>query len=100
MITLGFKVNGVAVFEGESETWSSAMLNQRTLRKFGDDLIKDIEIDQLKATSQVASEFLDAVIQKDSLPTGYEKFNLKIKHLQTPLEESVMERVQEKLQHV
>ena len=39
-ITLGFKVNGVTVFdEGESETWSSAMLNQRMLKKFGDDLI-------------------------------------------------------------
>ena len=39
-ITIGFTVNGVIVFdEGESETWSSAMLNQRMLKKFGDDLI-------------------------------------------------------------
>ena len=62
VITLGFKVNGVPIFEGESETWSSAMLNQRMLKKFGDDLIEAIEIHGLTATSQVASELLDAVI--------------------------------------
>ena len=62
-ITIGFTVNGVIVFDvGESETWSSAMLNQRMLKKFGDDLIEAIEIHGLTATSQVASELLDAVI--------------------------------------
>ena len=45
LMSLGFKISGVTVFESRiHETWSSAMFNQRVLKKFGDDLIKDIEI--------------------------------------------------------
>ena len=100
---LGLKVNGVSVFDerGESETWSSAMLSKRMLKTFGDKLIKEVEIQRLKATSQVATEFIDAIIQKDTVATGYEKFHLRrFLGMKDLFEETVVERLLEKLTHV
>ena len=66
-ISLGFNINGVIVFdEGLAETWSSSMLNQRILKKFGDELIDSVEIIKLRASTKVANEFLDAIIQRDT----------------------------------
>ena len=82
---MGFTVNGIIVFDVssiagmvsvEAETWSTAMFGNRLIKRFGDDLFKDVEILKLEASSQVASEFLDAVIQKDSETNGYEKFHM------------------------
>ena len=99
IIIVGFKVNGVLVFEserdtGEAETWSSAMFGNRVIKVFGDDPFNEVEIPRLEATSQVASEFLDAVIQKETVATGYEKFYMdKFFGMKTSLEESVVERL-------
>ena len=62
-MSAGFKISGVTVFDkGESETWSSAMLNQRVLQKYGDDLIKDIEIDHVDQTTEITNEFFSAIL--------------------------------------
>ena len=110
IINLGLTVNGVTVFDvstvkgmvaGEAETWSTAMFGNRLVKKFGDDLHKDIEINALGASSQVASEFLDAIIQKDTYAYGYEKFNLDwFTGMETLLEQNVIERLLQKLTHV
>ena len=67
VIILGLKVNGNIVFDalggsGEAETWSSAMFGNRVIKEHGDDDIKEVEVLSLKATSQVASECLVAMI--------------------------------------
>ena len=52
MYCAGLALNKVDVFEeGAYETWSSSMLNQRILKKFGDDLIKAVKIHNLKQTT-------------------------------------------------
>ena len=53
VIKLGYIVNDVPIFDerGESETWSSSMLNQRSLRIFGDALYKAVQISHLHASS-------------------------------------------------
>ena len=98
----GLFLNGVTVFEkGQAETWSSAMLNQRVLQNFGDELVKDILIYRLEHSTETMNEFLTAVIQRDTPETGYEKFYLRnFKGLETPLEESVIQRVTQKLTQV
>ena len=98
----GLALNKVDVFEkGAYETWSSSMLNQRILKKFGDDLIKAVKIHNLKQTTQVTNESLDTVIKRDSIEGGYEEFEIRTWNgLETPLEETVLEELKSKLEHV
>ena len=98
----GFKVNGVTVFDiGLAEFWSSSMFNQRLLKKFGDELIRDMDIESLEQTTETTNEFLTAAVQRDTPEIGYDKFHLHFfKGLETPLEESVVQRVTEKLTFV
>ena len=81
---------------GEAEKWSTAMFGNRLLKRFGDDLHKDVEINALGASQWVASEFLDAVIQKDTEPNGYQKFHMSwftgLRDNKT-FDESVLERL-------
>ena len=101
-MNLGLKISGVTVFDmSKHETWSSAMFNQRLLKTYGDDLINDIEIHELNQTTEITNEFLSAVVQRDTPESGYEKFLLwNFRGLKTPLEESVFNRVIEKLSTV
>ena len=102
MMHAGFTVNGVTVFDsGEYETWSSSMFNQRVLKKFGDELIKDMVFDTVDQTTETTNEMFSAAVQRDTPETGYDKFHLWFfRGLSTPLEESVVKRVAHKLTHV
>ena len=52
-------------------------------------------------STQVTDEFLDAVIKRDSVETGYITFALDgVDSLQTTLNENLIERLQEKLTKV
>ena len=76
-MTCGITINDVIVFEKEeTETWSSAMLNQRTLKKFGDGLVTSLEVEKVKQTTEVTNELFDALLKKDTPESGFEKFNL------------------------
>ena len=71
------------------------------LNKFGDELIKDIVIEWVDQSTETMNEFLSAAVQRDTPETGYEKFHLRnFEGLETPLEESVVQRVTQKLTHV
>ena len=102
MMKAGFFVNGVTVFDkGMTETWSSSMFNQRVLKRFGDELIKDMEFESVNQTTEITNEMLSAAVQRDTPTTGYDKFHLwNFEGLETPLEESVVQRVAQKLAHV
>ena len=77
------------------------MFNQRVLKKFGDELIKDVQIPRLKASTEVANEFFDAVIQRDKPKTGYEEFGIQLfEGPESALDGTVLERVQDKLLNV
>ena len=52
------------------------MFGNRVLKEFGDNDFKEIEVFPLIATSQVANEFLVAMLQKNTAPKGYEKLHL------------------------
>ena len=92
----------MTVFEtGSHETWSNAMFVQRLLKIFGDGLVNDPIIYKLNQTTETTNELLSAIHQRDSPETGYEKLHLiDFEGLLTPLEESVMERIKDKLAHV
>ena len=71
------------------------------LKKFGDELIKDVQIPKLKASTEVANGFFDAVIQRDTPETGYEEFGIQLfEGPESALDETVLERVQDKLLNV
>ena len=77
------------------------MLNQRILKTYGDDPVKDVAIETVNQTTEVTNEMFSTVFQKDSPETGYDKFHLDdIYGLETPLEETVLERGKEKLTQV
>ena len=77
------------------------MLKQRMLKTYGDDLVKDIDIEGVNQTTETTNEFLSTVKQRETPETGYVKFGLKYFHgLKTPLEETVVESIKEKLTHV
>ena len=101
-MSAGLKIGGVSILKpGESEIWSNPMLCQRILKTYGDDPFKDVVFDTVDQTTEVSNEFFSTVFQKDSLETGYEKLHFNdFVGLETRLEESVLERVKEKLTHV
>ena len=71
------------------------------LKKFGDDLIKHIAIEYVRQSTEITNELLSAAVQRDSPETGYEKFHLiNFEGLETPLEESIIERIKAKLTKV
>ena len=98
----GLTVNGVTVLDKAlTETWSCSMFNQRVLKKFGDELIKDMVIDFVNQATETTNELFSAAIQRDTPETGYEKFHLNnFKGLKTPMEKSVLQRVAQKLTNV
>ena len=52
-------------------------------------------------TTETTNEMFSAAVQRDTFETGYDKFHLiNFKGLETPLEESVVKRVAQKLTHV
>ena len=68
---------------------------------FGDGLINDMIIFDVNQSTEIMNEFLSAAIQRDTSETGYEKFHLiDFYGLETPLEESVVQRVIKKLTNV
>ena len=74
----GLKINGCEVFRaGESETWSSSMLNQRILNKHGDEPIDALELDTLRQPTKVLNEELDTIGKRETAKKGYKKFHLK-----------------------
>ena len=73
----GIRINDVIVFDaGESETWSSAMFRQRSLKRFGDGLVTSLEIERVKQTTEVTNELFDAVLKLDTPQTGLDKFTM------------------------
>ena len=86
---------------GETETWSSAMFGNRVIKMLGDDDFKDIEISPLVATSQVANEFLVAMLQNKTLASGYAKLHLSnFDGMETPLLKEVFDELLQKLIYV
>ena len=74
----GLALNGVEVFaEGECDTWSASMYNQRILKKFGDDPIKAIKIELLRQEANVTNEMLDALMKRNTVESGYSEFEIK-----------------------
>ena len=68
---------------------------------FGDGLINDMIIFDVNQSTEIMNEFLSAAIQRDTSETGYDKFHLiDFYGLETPLEESVVQRVIKKLTNV
>ena len=58
-------------------------------------------IENVRQTTETTNEYLSAVVQRDTLKTGYNKFHLDdFKDLETPLENSVIERIKKKLTQV
>ena len=77
------------------------MLKQRMLKTYGDDLVKDVDIDALDQSTETTNEFLSTIRQRDTPETHYDKFGLsRFRGLETPLEETVIESIKEKLTHV
>ena len=77
------------------------MFNQRVLKKFGDELIKDMVFAGVDQSTETTNEMLSAAVQRDTPETGYDKFHLiYFRGLETPLEENVIQRVAQKLAHV
>ena len=77
------------------------MFGNRVIKELGDDDFKDIEIYPLMATSQVASEFLVALLQKNTVANGFGKFHLnRLKGPETALEDEVFEQLLPMLIHV
>ena len=98
-MSAGLILNGVTVFESNAaETWSSSMFNQRVLKKFGDEIIKDLVIEDVRQSRETTNELLSAAIQRDTPETGYEKFHLG--GLDTLVEEGIIERIKQKLSFV
>ena len=98
----GLKINGCEVFRaGESETWSSSMLNQRILNKHGDEPIDALELDTLKQPTKVLNEELDTIGKRETAKKGYKKFHLNVfNDLEKPMEQSVVESTLKKLEYV
>ena len=101
-MSTGLKIGGIEVLKpGESETWSNSMLKQRILKRYGDDPVKDAVIEEVKQTTETTNEFLSTVNQRATAETGYDKYHLNdFEDLETPLEESVIDRIKEKLTQV
>ena len=71
------------------------------LKVYGEDLVKDLVIKNLKMPTMYANELFSTILQRDSPETGYEKFHFfGARKLKDPLEQSVIERLKEKLTHV
>ena len=71
------------------------------LKKYGDDSIKDVVIKGVNQTTETTNEFLSTVDQKVTPETGYDKFNIShFRGLETRIEESVVQRVSQKLTRV
>ena len=61
-MSAGLKIGGTEVLKtGESETWSNSMLKQRMLKTYGDDLVKDVDIDALDQSTETTNEFLSTI---------------------------------------
>ena len=101
-MSAGLKIGGTEVLKpGQSETWSSSMLKQRMLKTYGDDLVMDVDIAVVNQTTETTNEFLSTVRQRETPENGYVKFGPSLfQSLKTPLEESVLESIKEKLAHV
>ena len=74
------------------------MLNQRMLKRYGDNPVKDAVIKEVRQTTETTNEFLSTVNQRATAETGYDKYHLNaFRDLETPLEQSVIDRIKEKL---
>ena len=95
-------INKVTVFEtGSSETWSSAMFVQRFLKEAGDEPIKSCRVPMLNTTTEVANEFFTALNQREMSQTGIDSFFIEdFRGMETPLEESILEDLSDKLSQV
>ena len=77
------------------------MLKQRMLKTYGDDLVEDVDISRVDQTTETTNEFLSTIKQRETPETGYDKFGLRyFRGLETPLEETVIDSIKEKLTHV
>ena len=53
------------------------MLNQRILKKHGDEPINALELYSPGQPTEVFNEYLDTILKRETAETGYKKFHLK-----------------------
>ena len=53
------------------------MLNQRILKKHGDEPINALELYDAKQPTEVLNEYLDTIGKRETAKKGYKKFHLK-----------------------
>ena len=71
------------------------------LKKHGDEPIKAFCTKQVRQTTETTNELFDAVIKRGTPETGYNKFHVEyFENLETRLEETIIERVKDKLTNV
>ena len=77
------------------------MYNQRSLKKFGDGIFKALVIEKLNQDTETTNELFDAIFKRDTPKTGLEKLHFNdVKGLKTRLEDSLLDRILEKVANV